>query len=159
MIIALYDSIDDRLGIFFNILTLNGTTMKLYHVTPINNLNSILENGLLLDQPKTSWESDTLGVYLSDDWKELLLSDTYPEIMVHLELAVFSVDCEDDSIIPDPEYAPSSAIGYHGEQDFNSYISKDNITPENITLVGTLKFDKEHRYYSTSLLKSAFEPA
>ena len=87
MIIALYDSIDDILGIFFNILTLNGTTMKLYHVTPINNLNSILENGLLLDQPKTSWESDTLGVYLSDDWKELLLSDTYPEIMRrHLQL-------------------------------------------------------------------------
>lgn len=133
-----------------------GMRMKLYHVTPINNLNSILENGLLLDQPKTSLESDTLGVYLSDDWKELLLSDTYPEINHHLDIAVFEIDCSDLDLIDDPEYDKTY---WDDELDnLDIKVSQQTIEPSRVKLIGTLHLKEHPRYFSTKLIKDSFKP-
>ena len=131
--------------------------MILYHVTPLQNLDSILTSGLLLDQTPTSLEADILGIYLASDWKELLMSDTYPEINHHLQIAILEVDCSGVELFDDPEYALSANGFQHDELDFEVKISKTNLLPERIKLVGELHLGKHPRYFSTALIKSSFK--
>lgn len=130
--------------------------MKYYHITPITNVESIIQNGLLLDQNKTSLEADILGVYLTSCWKELLMSDTYPEINHHLDIAVFEVDCSELDLIDDPEYDST----YWDDTLDNLYVkvSQQSIEPSRVKLVGTLHLKSQPRYFSTILIKESFKP-
>lgn len=78
--------------------------MIFFHVTPLENLESILENGLQAHLKTTSDQYEPLGVYLSSDWIELLVSKTFMEIFRYEQLAVLSVQVAMDGLIPDPEY-------------------------------------------------------
>lgn len=127
--------------------------MIFYHITPSTNLESIMTSGLLLNQNQTSLEADILGIYLTSDWKELLLSDTYPEINRHLKIAILEVDCSGFELLDDPEY--SQGFFQMDEMDFEVKISKTDINPERIKLIGELHLDKPPRYYSTSLIESS----
>lgn len=78
--------------------------MIFFHVTPLENLEPILENGLQAHLKTTSDQHEPLGVYLSSDWIELLASKTFMEIFRYEQLAVLSVQVAMDGLIPDPEY-------------------------------------------------------
>lgn len=130
--------------------------MLYYHVTPLKNLDPIITNGLQVGSDQTSLESDILGVYLTSCWKELLMSDTYPEINRHLDIAILEVNCSGLELIDDPEY--SQGLFERDEIDFVVKIHQSNIPTEHIKPIGVLNLDKQPRYFSVKLINESFKP-
>jgi hypothetical protein len=79
----------------------------LYHVTPIENLSSILEEGLKIHHNNTSAYEDLHKIYLTADPSDLIMSGTYPEIWDYKVLAILKVDVTNLILEQDPEYDPS----------------------------------------------------
>lgn len=110
----------------------------LYHLTPLENLDSIQQFGLLAKPPtQTSDQHDPLGVYLSSDWVELLASGTYPEIFDYKSIAVLEVDIHPDNNVLewDPEYPSHSMIPEY-ELDFEVRVCPKNIPTSMLSLFG-----------------------
>lgn len=115
----------------------------MYHVTPLENLDSILQFGLLASPPnQTSDQHSPLGVYLSSDWVELLASGTYPEIFEYESIAILEVDIpmEHEALELDPEYPSHSMIPEY-ELDFEVRVCSCNIPPKILSVFGTVRID------------------
>lgn len=115
----------------------------LYHLTPLENLDSIQQFGLLAKPPtQTSDQHDPLGVYLSSDWVELLASGTYPEIFDYKSIVVLEVDIpiEHEALEWDPEYPSHSMIPEY-ELDFEVRVCPKNIPSSMLSLFGIVHLD------------------
>lgn len=115
----------------------------LYHLTPLGNLDSIHQFGLLAKPPtQTSDQHDPLGVYLSSDWVELLASGTYPEIFDYKSIAILEVDIHPDNnaLEWDPEYPSHSMIPEY-ELDFEVRVCPENIPSSMLSLFGVVHLD------------------
>lgn len=115
----------------------------LYHLTPLENLDSIQQFGLLAKPPtQTSDQHDPLGVYLSSDWVELLASGTYPEIFDYKSIVVLEVDIpmEHEALEWDPEYPSHSMIPEY-ELDFEVRVYPKNIPSSMLSLFGIVHLD------------------
>lgn len=77
-----------------------------YHVTPVENLDSIRQHGLKMYQTQTSDQPYPEGHYVSSNWVELITSGTYPEIFRYDEIAILRVDTLTlaEQMVDDPEY-------------------------------------------------------
>lgn len=107
--------------------------MIFFHVTPLENLESILENGLQVGVKTTSDQHEPLGVYLSSNWIELLASKTFMEIFRYEQLAILSVQVSMDGLLQDPEYIVDEEC-----EPFIVRVAPCNICPLNIEHLHTV---------------------
>ncbi|AXF41416.1 hypothetical protein SHAb15599_00050 [Acinetobacter phage SH-Ab 15599] len=128
--------------------------MSWYHITPLENLDSILQFGLILHAvPNTSDNHDPLGHYVSDDWVQLLISDTYPEIFKYDEIAILLVDISDYQTMDDPEYSSIKS-----DDDFQVQVVLSNVKAKDIELLCTVDFSEiDFNIYSNKRLKEFLE--
>lgn len=106
----------------------------LYHITRPENVDSILEKGLLAAHKKTTASSAT-GVYLTNSWKDMMTNpNIYPELSVpYKECAVFQINGSklDAQVEDDPEFSNHDMPGL-------GLIYPDDIPPEALTHLGTI---------------------
>lgn len=116
-----------------------------FHITPVENVSSILNEGLILHRSQTSDQDMPLGHYISSNWIELIASGTYHEIFRYKRVVVLAVDVCGLCLDKDPEY--------HKDDDsdgFNVRVIKNMIVkPTRITVESELDMN-----YISAAMKS-----
>ena len=109
-----------------------------FHITPLENLSSILDRGLIMYQTQTSDQPKPLGHYVSSNWIELLASKTYEEIFRYDVAVVLSIDTFGLRLELDPEYDKDD-----DSDGFNVRVIKDIVVnPRRISVECTLSLYK-----------------
>jgi hypothetical protein len=100
--------------------------MELFHVSPIDNKDSILKDGLVIGSSNTSSYDDLENIHLTSDYMDLIQSGVYPEILYQSQtIVVFKIGNIDESILEnDPEF---------DEEDF-CFIYPEDISPNNLSV-------------------------
>ena len=130
--------------------------MKLYHITPIKNIDSIIENGIKTkDGFAYLFENTTIpyceGFYRRDKWSSIMRDFSIRDIIAKNELflkeyALFEVDVEGLDLVTDV----CGEITYKQQ-----YKTTTDIPKEKVTYIGTYKTQP---YYNFPRLKTIYRP-